>query len=123
MQYQKNIAILGFALLATGCGGDDKQETKTPVDFGLLTALSGDLAGLGAEYTDATKLALAEINQSGGVLGRKVRIALQDDGTEVATSEVAYSALLDAGVPVILGPSFSDAAVALAPLIKSGRTL
>ncbi|MBI4821168.1 MAG: ABC transporter substrate-binding protein [Deltaproteobacteria bacterium] len=110
------------AILA-GCGASAPSGDSAAIELGFLTALSGDLAGLGREFTDATQLALAEINGQGGALGRPLRMALQDDGTSAAGAQVGYSALLDHSVPVILGPTFSAAVVTIAPLIKSGRTL
>jgi urea transport system substrate-binding protein len=50
----------------------------TPIKIGVLLPLSGTLAVSGAAVLDATALAVDEINQEGGVLGRPVEAIIRD---------------------------------------------
>src|SRR5262249_38142921 len=91
---------------------------------GLLTAVSGDLAGLGKDLTDTTNMAFDEINLAGGLFdGRPLRISLQDDGTTAEGAPIGYANLLSKGVPVILGPTVAQGVIANASQIASRMTL
>ena len=64
------IAAAGAALLLSGCKG--KQE-ENAVSIGLLHSLSGTMAISETPVRDSEMLAIREINEAGGVLGKKIR--------------------------------------------------
>jgi urea transport system substrate-binding protein len=53
-------------------------RNTSPIKVGILLPLSGTLAVSGAAVLDATALAVDEINQRGGVLGRPVEAIIRD---------------------------------------------
>ena len=69
-----------------------------------------------ATFGDGARLAVAEINKAGGVLGRQVELlytvelgSIADSATELAEME---------NVVAILGPMFSSSAVKVGPIIN-----
>lgn len=100
----------------------DETTALAPLEVGTLASVSGDLASLGQEFTDATSLAVEEINAAGGVLGgRTLKLVVQDDGTSTDGARAGYQKLAAARVPVILGPTTSAQVSAVADLV-AGRT-
>ena len=69
--HSKNILILTTLLpllFATGC----QKNTHKTVKVGLLHSLTGAMAISEVPLRDAELLAIEEINEKGGVLGRKI---------------------------------------------------
>ena len=105
------------------CGTDAPAPAPVPIEIGTLTSVSGDLASLGQEFTDATSLAVKDINSGGGVLGRPIKLVIEDDGTSPEGAKAGYAKLLASRVPVVLGPTTSAQVSEIAHLIASGNTI
>lgn len=63
-----------LALVAPGA-----QAQTGPVKIGVVTPLSGTYAPIGAQVKMGLDLALSEINQAGGIMGRKVELIYEDE--------------------------------------------
>lgn len=69
-------------LLVVGCaGGTSTGGANDPIKLGIMVPLSGPAADHGPLMVDGAKLAIEEINQKGGVLGRKLELVVWDDAT------------------------------------------
>ena len=127
MKLSRALIGSGLALVIAACKSSDSGETTAStsdvVTIGSLLSLTGDLAGQGRDFADTVTLAIEEINAAGGVLGKPVRVALEDDGTTVDGAKTGFSKLLAKPVSVILGPSASPQVTALAEEIKSSGVL
>lgn len=82
------LSILAGSLLVAGCGGNsalggnsDKASGDT-VKVGLLHSLSGTMAISETSVRDAEKLAIKEINDKGGVMGKKIEIVEEDGASD-----------------------------------------
>ncbi len=113
-------AVYSFTVLAA-CGGT--SEDRSPVEIGVVATLSGDLSQFGIGANNSIILAVNEINDAGGVLGRPLKLFIRDDGTTPEGSSVAYGTVLNRGVPVVLGPVYSGGVLAVEDQIRTGRTL
>ena len=83
--------------------------------LGMLMPESGALAEVGPPIEDAAFLAQDEINQSGGLLGRRFVLAVCDTGTDAAQATRAAKWLVEqARVPAIIGPAASSATLQVA---------
>jgi len=89
--------LLGVLFLSFSC----KQP---PVKIGLLVSLSGANKTLGLEVKDGVTLAVEEINQSGGLLGRDVLLITADDQSDKEKALDALDYLEEQGVELIIGP-------------------
>src|SRR6187455_2432055 len=74
-------AVVALASIASCRPGREAQTTDTAGDIpvGVYAALTGDQASFGNATVQGVKLAAEEINASGGVLGRKIRLVIEDD--------------------------------------------
>ncbi len=119
--------VLCFALaagLAAGCGRrTETTERETgPIVIGNIQDLSAGASVWGQGLTNGATLAIEKVNAEGGVLGRELKLVSMDMrgvGTEAIS---AYHRLVDIErVSAIIGPPFSDIALALAPVTEQKR--
>ena len=68
--------VLLVALVAVGCSRDDGPGELI---LGVAGAHSGDLASYGLPSVNAAQLVVDKINAEGGLLGRQVRLQVEDD--------------------------------------------
>jgi len=114
---QFKILAIGALALAT-CFGMPAQAQST-IKIGLIQPVSGPAAYNGKNTVDGARLAEAELNAAGGVLGKKVEVLLQDGKADPAESLNAAEKLLDRDkVSVLIGAWASSATLAVMPLVQ-----
>ena len=110
------IALRSRALAAAfaACIALPAAPAWSQVTIGASAPLTGPRAQLGRYYKQGVELALAEINEAGGVLGKPLTVAFEDDqGDNPNTAMNAVNRLMQVDkVPVFLGPHFSVAQMA-----------
>ncbi len=113
MQGAMNVRhLLPAALWLTACSAPPAPPT---LKLGVIQSLTGSLAGKSAERLEGVTLAVEQINAAGGVLGRKLELVIQDDGTDAARARAAAEQLTaDGEIPVIIGAAGSAATLAAA---------
>jgi branched-chain amino acid transport system substrate-binding protein len=117
-RYGKLLAIA--AALAMGSAGVSAQE-KQPVKIGVPTALG---LQVGRDTQDAVKMAIDAINASGGVLGRKLEMAVADETENPGTGISAIRKLTaDEKANVLIGGYSSDVVLAQLPHISAAKTI
>jgi branched-chain amino acid transport system substrate-binding protein len=78
----------------------------------------------GIVYERAYNLWLKEINERGGLLGRRARFLIYDDGSAPEQAAENYHRLIhDDKVPLMLGPCHSALVEAAAPIVENARRL
>jgi len=88
------------------------------VKLGLLTPLTGAFARTGKAMQDAAQMAVDEINEAGGVLGRKVVLITRDTAGDPETGlDAALKLILDDKVHVLFGTFSSGVTLAILPKI------
>lgn len=100
--------IKGVALVAsTALPGVAWAENA--IRIGGITSISGGGSGIGAQATAAFRLAVAEINANGGLLGRRVELVEADTQTNPTHGVAELRRLAEsAGVVAIVGPGTSQ---------------
>ena len=94
-----------FALGAIlACGAAHAQEPVKIVD---LLELSGAGATSGSHFKAGLELAAREINASGGILGRKIALEVNDTQTNPGIAKALATKAADDGAFAIFGPIFS----------------
>ena len=91
------------------------STTTTHIDDGALVIgailpSSGAAAELGASMAAGLSLALAEINDAGGINGRPVRLITRDEGDNPTTTALAMQEVVQS-VDAIIGPTSSTNAL------------
>ena len=77
--------------------------TAEPIRLGVITSLSGNFATFGKMEEAGYRVAAAEINQKGGVLGRQIELVIEDDASNQNAGLAAAEKLSGQNVPLILG--------------------
>jgi branched-chain amino acid transport system substrate-binding protein len=84
--------------------------------IGLVAPLTGPGAESGRLQIEGAKLAVEEVNKSGGVLGRPIELLIEDDQTTNPGAVLAFSKLAgDAAIPAFIGSIRSTQVHAMAP--------
>jgi ABC-type branched-subunit amino acid transport system substrate-binding protein len=97
------------------------SDSGGPMKIGVLLPASGGLALLGRPMFAAARLAVADINGAGGVLGAPVVAEYGDDGTSVEKSITGAMKMINDGVGTVIGPATSGGTLQTIPLfVKAG---
>lgn len=123
-------SVLALGLLTTGCGGDSalggggNAVSGDTAKVGLLHSLSGTMAISETSVRDAEKLAIDEINASGGVLGKKIEIVEEDGASDPQIfAEKAKKLFQSDRVATVFGCWTSASRKAVKPVVESANGL
>lgn len=61
--------------------------------IGYIGSLTGDAGAIGSEIANTLEVSIDEINQAGGINGRKLELVVEDDGYEVKRALTAYESI------------------------------
>ena len=97
LRVQLVLAIFSLALLASVAMAAEPQQgvTDTEILVGTITDLSGVTAVQGVNNANAVRLAFDELNEQGGVNGRKIRYIVEDSQYQVPRAVQAMNKLLN----------------------------
>jgi len=102
--------------------GITKFNPQTEIKIAAIFSLTGSDAANNLRGLNGTRLAVKEINQRGGILGKKIFLQLYDDESSAAgAKECAKKAVKDS-VLAILGCTYSSFALAAAPIAQAAGT-
>lgn len=125
---KKLCALLACAVmlpcLFTGCSRGTEQSGAKPIKIGLLYSLSGVTSVSEKQLYNGTKLAIDEINASGGINGRKIETVFADYASDPAkAADKARRLILDDKVTAIVGTCSSSARQAVKPVVEQYKSL
>ena len=114
---------LAAALLAsTAAYAADPGVTDTEIKIGDVNIMTGPASFIGRAVAVGSKVAAAEINEAGGVNGRKITIVTEDDGYVPARSFQALTKLIEVdGIFALNGTSGTANVLAMMPLIEENN--
>lgn len=107
--------------LIAGCKNNQSAGTQDVILIGEYASMTGATATFGKSADNGVQLATKEINASGGVLGKPIKIELQDDAGQPAQATTAVQKLLADNVVAVLGEFASSNSLAGAPLCQSHK--
>ena len=117
----------GRSSLPTGPGPSPAMAGAEPIKVGVLHSLSGSLATTERPIVDATLLAIEELNQAGGLLGRRIEPVIVDGKSDSAADgafcQGAKRLIEQEQVAVLFGTWTSAARRALKPLLEASGQL
>jgi branched-chain amino acid transport system substrate-binding protein len=105
--------------------GRERQTAASGGDIpvGVYAALSGDQAAFGTATRQGVELAAEEINKSGGVLGKKIRLILEDDQSKPEeAANVVTKLITNDRVVALIGENSSTNSLAAAPICQANAT-
>jgi len=121
-----SVTICVFFLLSTGCGPTTSVVSRKPIQTDEITigvaygfSVRQDLMRNGLE------MAVDEVNKEGGILGKKLRLRVEDDLRSVTRGGVvAQSFINDPNVVAVIGHGSSTVSISVSPMYdKAGLTL
>jgi len=110
------IAMLGLACACLAFTGT--AMAGGTVKIGVIENLTGSQASLDQPSLNGVKLALKEVNDAGGVLGKKVEIIVRDGKSDPATLATVTEEIVGKGVSAITGLSDTTMVLASAPIAQ-----
>jgi len=96
--------IACVALLACGAGLAQAQNT---IKLAVLQELSGAGATAGTNAKNGAMLAIKEINEAGGILGKKIEATVADTQSNPGVAKGLATKAVDDNVFAVIGPTFS----------------
>lgn len=119
------LSVVSALALTAGAGfAADPGVTDTEIRIGEILPLTGPGSFAGEAHLLGTKLALAVVNEAGGIAGRKVVAITEDDGYVPARSFQAAQKLVNVDkVFAITGTSGTTHLLAMMPLLKESGML
>lgn len=110
--------VLGVTLLLVLQLRAAPGVAEEPVTVGAIFSLSGLAADHNAPLIPMLELAVEEVNSSGGLLGRPVRLVLLDNqSTPIGSAQAAEEAVRQ-GMTAVIGAHWSSHSLAIAPILQ-----
>ncbi len=98
------------ALLAVGlaaCGGEKSND----IAIATIGPMTGKYASFGAQMKIGAEMAVADINAAGGVLGKKLKLIIEDDACDPKQAVAGANKLVGQGVKLVAGHFCSGSSI------------
>ncbi len=106
-----HLAVLTVAAVSVlaGCGGSSSSSgssaSKEPITIGASLSLSGDFSADGQAFQRGYELWASDVNASGGLLGRQVKLTILNDASSPTQVVTNYQKLINVNhVNLLFGP-------------------
>jgi branched-chain amino acid transport system substrate-binding protein len=121
-----NIGLLLVTLSLVGCGGGSDSSstgnTQEPIKLGFFSSFTGTYRQNGYNGLAGVKLAVAEINASGGILGRQVMVVEGDDqSSPTAAIDEIRRLVQTEKIDALIGPISSQITLATIPFLNEAK--
>jgi branched-chain amino acid transport system substrate-binding protein len=124
IQHGQFLAALAAAFFLTGCNkpSTGSASTSDVIKIGEFASLTGSEATFGQSSHNGTQLAIDELNDSGGLLGKKIQLLTEDDQSQAGQSATVVRKLISSdGVVAILGEVASSRSLEAAPICQQNK--
>ena len=111
--------VLIFTMIVTACSGGTGTPKEETIKIGWIGSLTGDQAVWGTCESNTVKMLIEEVNESGGILGKKVEGIYYDTKGDAAEAVNATKRLASQDkVVAIIGPNASGQAIAISSVLE-----
>ncbi|MGI8813062.1 MAG: ABC transporter substrate-binding protein [Pyrinomonadaceae bacterium] len=124
-------AFLTFALILSICtsfacvqkgGNEAASNTGDTIKVGVYADLTGQTSSFGQSTKNGIELAVEEINNAGGVNGKKIELIVEDDQGRPEQAKTVVSKLINQDkVQAVLGEVASTNSLAAAPVAQEAK--
>ena len=109
------LVITALVIALAVAAGSPPADAQGPIKIGASLSLTGTYAKLGKNQHEGYQLCQKDLNARGGLLGRKVELAVYDDQSMPATAVRLYEKLItEDKVDGVMGPYSSPVTEAVA---------
>ena len=115
--------VLGTLLTGAlaGCGGEKSSDA---IKVGANLEMTGGSATYGISSKNAIELAFKEINDKGGINGKKLEVVIADNKSEAAEAANAMQKLVSQdNVVAVIGPNLSSSVIAASAINNGAKVL
>ena len=114
------LLVLGLVVFAgMGCSSSRSGDAENEIVIGEYGSLTGTTATFGISTKNGIDMAIDEINQAGGLLGKRVRVIVEDDQGRPEEAQTVVTKLITRDrVVAILGEVASSRTLAAAPVAQ-----
>jgi len=113
------LALTAVAAGTLSCGSKGSGKEILVGEYGSLT---GGIATFGISTKNASSMAFDEINKKGGVLGKQIKLLVEDDQSKPEEAGTAVTKLINQDhVVAMLGHVASSHSLAAAPICQSNK--
>jgi branched-chain amino acid transport system substrate-binding protein len=102
-------AALALAVLVVACGGGGEESDTIPI--AMVGPITGQYASFGAQMKNGADLAVADINEAGGVLGKKLDLDAGDDACDPKQAVAVANQMTAKGVALVAGHYCSGSSI------------
>ena len=95
MKIQLSLIAAAMALTSGSASAQTQGVTKNEIVIGSIQDLSGPLAGFGKQVRLGMMLRVDEVNEQGGVNGRKIKLLVEDSGYDPRRAVLAAQKLVN----------------------------
>jgi len=104
-------------LIITGCSQNEEKVIK----IGAVLPLTGDAAEYGNNDKSGIDLAVEQLNNAGGIEGKKLVVVYEDCGMEPKLAVAAINKLGMQKVPAVIDDAISSIALAMVPVANVNK--
>ena len=95
MKLKSTLALALLAVAATLASAQQQGVSKDEIVIGTIQDLSGPIAGFGKQIRSGMQLAVDELNEQGGINGRKVKLIVEDSAYDPKKAVLAAQKLVN----------------------------
>lgn len=108
--------------VALGSQGLVAVQAAEPIVIGLFGPMSGERSALGTRFKEAASMFADELNQEGGIGGRKIEIRIEDTrGAPREAATLAQKFAQDPAVLAVVGGQTSTESMAAGPILAEAK--
>lgn len=117
------VAVAGSATVSTAAS-KAKCNNSNPIEFGVMNSISGPAAGIGKLNQQGMDIAIQDVNNAGGALGRCLKRVLRDDaGDPTKAAQVVRELVDQEGVKFLIGPFLSSPTSVVMPVTNPAKVI
>jgi branched-chain amino acid transport system substrate-binding protein len=110
--------LLAMAAILAGTSLSDVHAQET-IKIGVTQPLTGAFAASGNYVAQGTKIAAEDINNTGGVLGKKIQLVIEDNKSNPTEAVTTVEKLIEQDkVPLLIGAWSSTLTLAVMPKLE-----
>ncbi len=113
------------AVMLAGCSGGvaggQSGASGDTLKFGLLAPFSGSESAFGTNMKNGATLAVDEINNAGGINGKKIELITEDEACDATTAVAGANKLVAQGVVASVGGYCSGATLPTIPVFTNAN--
>lgn len=100
-------AWAGTSFARTGAAASGRAQSAADIQIGVIEMLTGGSGYYGQVLTDGIRLAVDEINASGGIKGQNIKLVVEDNASDDAQTVTLTRKLGgDKNIVAIIGPTY-----------------